>query len=69
MKMIIITVRNSSQSFLSDTRQEINIGMKKKYSNDCLINLKKDDWMFKKDVKTPNQPQAYQVANKLFLAE
>ena len=51
--------KNSSVSFSSDTRQEINVGMKEKNLIVGLIKLNEDDWMFEKDVKMRNQHEIF----------
>ena len=55
-----ITKKNSSQSFLSDTCQEINVEMKGKNSING-INLNKDDWMFEKGIKMHNQCKIFKL--------
>ena len=64
--MLSRLTKNSCLSFLFDTCQEINIGIKEKNSIDFVIKLKEDDWLFERSITTCDQPKSFKLKTNSF---
>ena len=51
----------ASLRFLSNTYQEINVGMKEKNSINFVIKLNEDDWMFERSVTTRDKRKSFKL--------